>query len=210
MGRGKDCRPTKLRYLCLHDCVRGTNGAGAVHRRAGGNFVQGWQHAFSRNESPGFPKFERVDTWSIDARRKFAMGIHDIELSNMREQLRLQNAHESFGTVPLLSAILAQAINDIDLEPRPQLSGKLARNAHRFKTKLPILPIRGKDAKLLFGKLIRRSKLARLDFSQMALDWCNHVDGQNIWPTLPAYLRVYYSKWQKRQQAKCSGIKSRL
>ena len=36
----------------------------------------------------------------------------------------------------------------------------------------------------------------------MALDWCNHVDGKNIWPTLPAYLRVYHSKWQKGQQAK--------
>ena len=36
----------------------------------------------------------------------------------------------------------------------------------------------------------------------MALDWCNHVDGKNIWPTLPVYLRVYHSKWQKGHQAK--------
>jgi len=74
--------------------------------------------------------------------------------------------------------------------------------ARQCETKLPVLPIRRRDAKRLFGKLVRKNKSAKLDFQQMALDWCNHVDGKNIWPTLPAYLRVYHSKWQKGQQAK--------
>ena len=77
-----------------------------------------------------------------------------------------KNTQETFGTVPLQSAELAQAINDIDLDPLPQLTGELAYIARQCKTKLPVLPIISRrDAKRLFGKLVRKNKSEKLDFS---------------------------------------------
>jgi len=62
-------------------------------------------------------------------------------------------------------AELAQAINGIDLDPLPQLTGELAYIARQCETKLPVLPVSRRDAKRLFGKLVRKNKSEKLNFS---------------------------------------------
>jgi len=63
-------------------------------------------------------------------------------------------------------AELAQAINGIDLDPLPQLTGELAYTARQCETKLTVLPIISRrDAKRLFGKLVRKTKSEKLNFS---------------------------------------------
>jgi hypothetical protein len=36
----------------------------------------------------------------------------------------------------------------------------------------------------------------------LAIDWCTHVDGVNIFPKLPVYLRRYYSNYLHSQQVR--------
>ena len=34
-----------------------------------------------------------------------------------------------------------------------------------------------------------------IDFEEMAIAWCDDVDGEKINPKLPVYLRTHYNKW---------------
>ena len=49
----------------------------------------------------------------------------------------------------------------------------------------------------------------------MAIEWCKKVDGINIFPKLPVYLRTHYTKWQQNQRvldavAKAAPSEARL
>jgi hypothetical protein len=61
------------------------------------------------------------------------------------------------------------------------------------------VPIHSKKEKQLFTKLgltVIDANGAVIDFDAMALEWCNHVDGINIFPKLPVYLRTYWPTFQ--------------
>lgn len=64
----------------------------------------------------------------------------------------------------------------------------------------------GIDAKLCFI-ISSTSQLllvlsSPLNYDQMALKWCEFVDGVTIFPKLPVYLRTYHSTWQRNQRIK--------
>ena len=40
------------------------------------------------------------------------------------------------------------------------------------------------------------------DWDQMAVDWCQHVDGVTIFPKLPVYLRTHHTSWTRNQRVK--------
>ena len=40
------------------------------------------------------------------------------------------------------------------------------------------------------------------DYEQMALDWCAKVDGVNIFPKLPVYLRTHHARWQRNERVR--------
>ena len=68
-------------------------------------------------------------------------------------------------------------------------------------TKLPFLPVHGEAECKLFSQLLLVLS-SPLNYDQMALKWCEFVDGVTIFPKLPVYLRTYHSTWQRNQRIK--------
>ena len=64
------------------------------------------------------------------------------------------------------------------------------------------LPVHGESEMKLFTQLIASNTSTKLDFEQMALDWVHKVDGVDVFPKLPVYLRTYYATWTRNQAAK--------
>jgi hypothetical protein len=77
-----------------------------------------------------------------------------------------------------------------------------------MNTKLPLLPVIGKEENQLFEKLVLTAPQGPLSFEQMAIEWCKKVDAVNIFPKLPDYLRTHYSKWQQNQRVRDAVAKA--
>ena len=71
-----------------------------------------------------------------------------------------------------------------------------------MNTKLPLLPVVGKEENQLFERLVLAAPQGPINFDQMAIEWCKNVDAVNIFPKLPVYLRTHYSKWQRNQRVR--------
>jgi len=67
-------------------------------------------------------------------------------------------------------------------------------------TPAPLLPVHREAECRLFDDIVRTT--GSLDFDQMALDWCQKVNGVTIFPKLPVYLRTHYAAWQRSQRVK--------
>ena len=74
-----------------------------------------------------------------------------------------------------------------------------------MNTKLPLLPVVGKEENRLFERLVLAAPQGPINFEQMAIEWCKKVDGVDIFPKLPVYLRTHYSKWQRNQRV-CDAV----
>ena len=70
-------------------------------------------------------------------------------------------------------------------------------------TKLPILPVHGSAENRCFACLVVELPIP-LNFDQMALAWCELVDGVSIFPKLPVYLRVHHAKWLRNMRIRDS------
>ena len=77
-----------------------------------------------------------------------------------------------------------------------------------MNTKLPLLPVVGKDEHQLFEKLVLTAPQGPHNFEQMAIEWCKKVDAVNIFPKLPVYLRTHYTKWQRNQRVRDAVAKA--
>ena len=107
---------------------------------------------------------------------------------------------ECFGTVPIHSSELDEALQGISLSPEV-VAGFTTDQKYlckRMGTPAPLLPVHGEKEFALFDKMVR-SSCSDLDMENMAIEWCNHVDGTDIFPKLPAYLRTHHSKWIRNQ-----------
>ena len=105
---------------------------------------------------------------------------------------------EPLGTVPVHSKKLAAAIDNISLS-KPLSQFRFTEDqkylCEKMKTKLPLLPVHGKEECQLFNALVDSQGGKNIDFEEMAIAWCEHVDGEKIVPKLPVYLRTHYNKW---------------
>ena len=77
-----------------------------------------------------------------------------------------------------------------------------------METKLPLLPVVGKEENQLFERLILTAPQGPLNFENMAIEWCKEVDAVNIFPKLLVYLRTHYSKWQRNQRVRDAVAKA--
>ena len=64
-----------------------------------------------------------------------------------------------------------------------------------------ILPVDTDEEKKLFKRLVA-AQSDSTDFKQMALDCCDKVDGVEVFPKLPVYLRTYYQKVERIDRIK--------
>ena len=104
---------------------------------------------------------------------------------------------ESFGTVALHSAKLGAAMDEIVLPPAPpgnpyKLSPDKKYLCKAMLTKLPFLPVVRREERKIFIQMLLGQQ-GTPDFDKMAINWCKHVDGINIFPKLPVYLRRHFS-----------------
>ena len=112
---------------------------------------------------------------------------------------------ERFGTVAIHSQELAEAIQNIELDKELSTYRLTADQQYLCKTmntKLPLLPVVGKEENRLFERLVLAAPQGPINFEQMAIEWCKKVDGVDIFPKLPVYLRTHYSKWQRNQRVR--------
>ena len=110
---------------------------------------------------------------------------------------------ESFGTVRLHSDFLDAALQQIKLDRRvtEKFSPDMKYLCRRMRTPAPLLPVHGEEECKLFDLLVRTTHVD-LDFDQMAIDWCNKVDGVTIFPKLPVYLRTHHTAWLRNQKVR--------
>ena len=93
------------------------------------------------------------------------------------------------------------AVEAIQLASPAKLTADQRYLCKSMGTKLPFLPVHGEaECKLFSQQLLVLS--SPLNYDQMALKWCEFVDGVTIFPKLPVYLRTYHSLWQRNQRIK--------
>jgi hypothetical protein len=210
--------------LALLECWRGTSLTECAHKQIEHTFgswhtgvemsdalLAWWRHCYIQHISErrrlGFPKIGHSHTWLIDKVQLLVEQNHGtLAYPHWSNESDYARTAEKFGTVPLHTEQLGaavQAIEDVKL-----VDMDLTRNekyiAKAMGVKVPFLPVHGKDEKKLFCDLVTGSTTAALDFDQMALDWCGHVNGKTIFPKLPAYLRTYETTWKRNQAARAA------
>ena len=73
--------------------------------------------------------------------------------------------------------------------------------------KLPLLPFRNKEEKILFAQLVLDDSLPK-DDEQAAIEWCKHADGVNIMFKLPFHMRQQREKAHQTKINKSMMAKS--
>ena len=208
----------------LLNCSRGTNATECVHKqivatfghwRTGvefadyllADFCHRYNQHVSEKHRTGFPVFGHPRYWLINTLQKLVLRNHGVhlypEFPNMSEYGSTQ---ERNGTIPLHSLELGAAVDNIVLPLAPpgkpyKLSPDEKYLCKMTKTKLPFVPVVRKEEKMLFNRMLLGME-GTPDFDKMAIDWCMHVDGVNIFPKLPVYLRRHYSNYLHSQQVR--------
>jgi hypothetical protein len=202
--------------IALLDCSRGSNDTESAHKqlistfgswitsvKSADFFMAEWRHRHNQGVSErkriGFPRIGHYDTWLVDHLQKLVERNHGILIyPNWSNASDYEPTGELFGTVPVHSAQLAAAIDNIKLS-KPLSQFKFTEDqiylCEKMKTKLPLLPVHGKEECQLFNEMVDRQGGKIIDFEEMAIGWCEHVDGEKIVPKLPVYLRTHYNKW---------------
>jgi hypothetical protein len=206
--------------LALIECSRGTNDVECVHKQivtAFGGWCTGvemadallaefrhrYNHSISERRRLGFPVLGHVDTWLIDKLQVLVERNHGVllhpEWTNASDY---RDTPESFGTVSLHSEEIAAAIDAIVLPVLPPLTGDMKYLCSAMHTKLPPLPVDGKAECQLFSQFVLKHSAGPIDFDAMAIAWCDHVNGVDVFPKLPVYLRTYYATSQRNARVR--------
>ena len=125
------------------------------------------QHV-SERQRLGFPRIGHYDTWLIDSLQIIVERNHGVLLypdwSNASDYA---TTPEHFGTVAIHSPELADAIADIKLEkqsPKYWLTADQRYLCKTMNTKLPLLPVVGKEENHLFERLALTAPQGPLNF----------------------------------------------
>ncbi len=153
----------------------------------------------------GFPRIGHHCTWLIDKIQLLVERNHSaLAYKGWSNESDYERTTETFSVVPIHSDTLGSAVSKI---ANAKLTGmKLTRNqafmAKHAGVKVPFMPVHGESEMKLFTRLIASSTDTKPDFEQMAVDWVKEVDGVDVFPKLPVYLRTYYATWTRNQAAK--------
>ena len=207
----------------LLDCSRGSNDTECAHKQFITNFgtwntvvemsdvlMAEWRHRYNQHvlerRRLEFPRIGHYDTWLIDSLQIIVERNHGVLLyPDWSNASNYATTPEHFGTVAIHSPELADAIADIKLEKQSSKYWLMADHRYLCKTmntKLPLLPVLGKEENQLFEQLVLTALQGPLNFEQMAMKWCNKVDTANIFPKLRVYLCTHYSRWQQNQRVR--------
>lgn len=194
---------------CAHKQVIDSFGSWHTGVEMSDGLLAWWRHVYNQSISEhrraGFPKIGHNYTWFIDKIQLLVEQNHaGRAYPHWSNESDYERTPEKFGTVPLHSEQLGNRVAAID--DSKLIAMDLTRNekyiAKAMGVKVPFLPVCGDAEKRLFSRLVSNSATAVLDFDEMALEWCDYVDGKTIFPKLPAYLRTYETTWKRNQAAR--------
>ena len=219
---GVDGQPKTNKYgLQLLDCNRGTNDVENDHKQyvtTFGTWHTGIQMSdcllaerrhrhnqrMSERYRSGFPRLGHYDSWKIDLLQILVQKNHGrllypywVNASDFRD------TPESFNTVALHSSDLDDALKaiNVDEEVRRRFSPDLKHLCLSMGIHVPFLPCHGMEEAKLFSKLMLTLP-GGFDAEKMAIEWCKQVDGINIFPKLPVYLRSYREAWERNRRVR--------
>ena len=205
--------------IALLDCNRGTNDTECVHKQimtTFGSWCTGvemadclmaeFRHRYNQNVSErrrfGFPKLGHYDTWLAHSLQILCERNHSVliypGLSNSSDYISTAERH---GTAPLQSDELTLAINLKVPAPTCKFTSDQKYLCKAMGTTFPLLPMHGKAELKLFQELYI-SMPSPVDFAAMALEWIKHINGVDIFPKLPVYLRTHFTSWQRNQRVR--------
>ena len=112
-----------------------------------------------------------------------------------------KDTEESVYTVALHSADLHQALKNqcacINWH-KVNLTREQEAICRAQGVKLPMLPFTSREETKLFTKYY--SVISKETESDLAIWWCNHVNGVNIFPKLPVHFRMHLKQWLKNKR----------
>jgi hypothetical protein len=151
-------------------------------------------HRASEIHRQGFPKVGHYDTWLVDQEQILMEQNHNVILypTWSNPAIDYMDTAEKFQTVLLHSDALNNAINQlrIPLEVLNKFSVDQKYLCRVMGTLAPMLPIHGREAYKLFEKLMLE-RPGEPD-NELSLEWVNHVDALEIYPTTVFYLQSHY------------------
>jgi hypothetical protein len=154
----------------------------------------------------GYPKVGHYDSWLVDQEQILTEENHNILLfpTWSNASCNYVNTSETFQTVPLHSSALDEAINSVQLPAAVSnaFSSDQKYLCEVMKTHIPTLPIRGQEGCKLFQAIMLENTGEPNE--QTALEWTKNIDGIDLFPTTPFYLRMHHKKWTRNQRVKDS------
>lgn len=206
-------------------CSRGTNLVENVHKsysstfRAACGFELGdcmlAERRHRRNirmaerRIASYPHLGHYNTWLVDELQLLVERIHGkVMYPSWISSSDFRDTHESFTTVALHSDELHEALNcrlaTLDKE-KMNLTSDQSFLCRQMGVGLPFLPINGEEEYRLFSRLLLNHE-GNFDADGVAVKWMGHVDGQTIFPKLPAQLRSYFKIWERNRRVQ-SAVK---
>ena len=165
-------------------------------------FRHRFNHNISERRHRNFPRLGHYDTWLIDHLQLLVERNHNKLLyPSWPNTADYADTEEKFGVVQIHSVALGKALATIQL--RPEVTKTFTSDqiylCKCMGTPAPFLPLHGEEENKLFSRLVRTT-CSDLDMNKMAIEWCKHVDGVEIFPKLPAYLRKHLAVYQKNHR----------
>ena len=165
-------------------------------------FRHRFNHNISERRHRNFPRLGHYDTWLIDHLQLLVERNHNKLLyPSWPNTADYADTEEKFGVVQIHSVALGEALATIQLGP--EVTKKFTSDqiylCKCMGTPAPLLPLHGEAENKLFSRLVRTTR-SDLDMDKMAIEWCKYVDGVEIFPKLPAYLRKHLAVYQKNQR----------
>ena len=170
-----------------------------------------YNHRMGERRRAGFPLLGHYDTWLVDGIQILVEKNHNVLVyptwSNGRDW---HETPETFGTVPLQTSDLTDAVNELTITPK--LTQEQQYLSDQQGVKVCFTPVAFPSEYKLFGDLALTKPGLLNDLEAMALEWVSHVDGKTIFPKLPVYLRAYREKYlqNRRIETAVSGIENEI
>ena len=204
--------------LPVYSCERGTNSTENYHKQlltSIGTWSAGTEiadtlrnehrHRYNQSVSEqkrfGYPQIGHADTWLIDLLQMLVEENHDVLLypfwSNTCDFL---DTNETFGTIPLQSAELTAAVNQLQTDTE-KLTCEQKYLAKRQGVKVCFTPVVFAAEKVLFNRFLLLFPTP-INFEALSMAWVKEVNCKTIFPKLPVYLRNYYEEWRRNQLIK--------
>lgn len=135
------------------------------------------------------------DTWLLDDLQILCAQNHNVQIHPGRSNtLDFVDTPERFGTVPLIQGDLKSRMREHNVSDEVRLTAAQTYICERMEIPLPVLPLVFEEEKKLFTSLVLRSNdSSNLNFDAMAMDWCGHVNGINIFPKHPYHLKAHHT-----------------